>query len=205
MLGSFVRDVVDISNVKSMVIIASLEVLQNLENSLPSLATLTYDINSITLNDIYHVHGCISDSKKDLLYLLSSRNSSALSFALTLIRKVDYSNTILVFTKPYTNFYNTYFITRVGKDVYDLSEVCMFCHQGRDTLKKVNSWTKANRFTSDFKPARSFKGSFHGKVLRYGCRSKLFYDLSMKRYMELLGNLMNFNISIVTRIGDGNI
>ena len=172
LIGNFVQDLAEESNIKNMVLIVSSEVLGMLENALIPSPKVIYNIDAFTLNDLNFIYGNQTKSNKQPMYLVSSRNSFAVFTALTLIRMVDHSNTIFAFVQPSMFFYNTYYLKRVGEDRFDLSEICMFCDGGRDVVKIVNSWTRADGFTSNFKPARSFKGSFFGKALRYGCRSE---------------------------------
>ena len=183
--------------IENMVIISSSKGLPNLAKPLPSTTRVTYDIDTMNPNDLRRAYRNLAKANKQPVYLIVSRNSSATSTVLSMIRNFDYSNTILVFKEPSTFFNNTYFIRKVNENEFYLNEVCMFCDEGRDTIKVANSWNRSHGFMSNFKLASSFKGTFHGKLIRFGCRSQFLYDIAVKRYMGVLARFIDFKVSVV--------
>ena len=105
------------------------------------------------------------------IYLVISYNLSTVSSVVEMIRKIDYSNTIIAFTHSSNTIFNTYFVSPTVRDTKELalSEVCMFCNKGQDVIEKTNTWREQTGFTSPFSLAKSFKGQFFGAKVRYYC------------------------------------
>ena len=82
MVTDFVEDVVKESKVMIMVFILSPDVQLNLEKgTLPLTIKVTYNIHTLTLNDISNVHRRLARSNQHPIYLVSSKNNSELSTA----------------------------------------------------------------------------------------------------------------------------
>ena len=67
------------------------------------------------------------------------------------------------------NIYNIYIFVPVAQGLVFVYDVCKYCDHGIDVIELSNVWTLKSGFRDPLKLVNSFKGSFNGAEIRFGC------------------------------------
>ena len=205
-ISDLIADIINKINTADIVIVTS----TNFAYKITLRHVTVVSFNTVTEEDIDKLK--IARLKNNIrpLYFVITEDPWSLYELLTLIRSGDYSNAIIAFTREFDplpnnitkDFYNTYTITKLASSEFAFNEVCMFCNGGADIVKSVNKWSPHKSFSKDFKSPVSFKKSFHGKKLRYGCRNQEYFLRMIQKFIAPMEHSINFSVSIISRTGN---
>ena len=146
---------------------------------LPDIKDLAYiHYSSDTINghrQLKRIRSSIVQANRNPLYIIDDKylNDYEIKLLIRNIREVDPRSFVILFTyHTIQNLgYNILYITgslnpRFDVDIY---QVCAYCHKGKDSFSKMNSWSENLRFERKFIMKSSFQGSFKGAVLKATC------------------------------------